>query len=141
MYAHYLQNPQYPINQFPIKNTRFSKEMKIDNTMASAVVDAVQTGKTHNVTCIMYELGYINDKLEPDYERISDNIQQLDISGSLKSDLLEGVEFCQQFSVSILLGGALSWTPKVGSKQKRLRLYRPKKKIKPQPPSPSVRYF
>lgn len=57
-------------------------------------------GRVKNVTCVMQELGYLDENLEPNYEKISERIGNLPIEDELKADMQEGVEFCQQFSVS-----------------------------------------
>lgn len=59
------------------------------------------TGRVKNITCVMQELGYLDDNLEPNYPRIMERITNLPISDELKKDMQEGVVFCQQFSVSI----------------------------------------
>lgn len=60
---------------------------------------ARMSGRVRNVTCVMQELGYLDDNLEPNYEKISSKIGGLSIPDELKQDIQEGVTFCQQFSV------------------------------------------
>lgn len=57
------------------------------------------SGKVRNVTCVMQELGYLNENLEPNYPRILERINNLPIGEELKRDMQDGVTFCQQFSV------------------------------------------
>lgn len=59
------------------------------------------TGRVKNVTCVMQELGYLDENLEPNFEKISERISNLPIPEELRNDMQEGVNFCQQFSVSI----------------------------------------
>lgn len=60
------------------------------------------TGRVKNVTCVMQELGYLDDNLEPNFAKISERIANLPISDELRRDMQDGVAFCQQFSVSPL---------------------------------------
>lgn len=62
---------------------------------------ARMSGRVRNVTCVMQELGYLNDNLEPNYEKIQAKIGTLPIPDELKQDIQDGVQFCQQFSVSL----------------------------------------
>lgn len=57
------------------------------------------TGRVKNITCVMQELGYLDENLEPNYPRIMERIAHLPISDELKKDMQDGVVFCQQFSV------------------------------------------
>lgn len=57
------------------------------------------TGRVKNITCVMQELGYLDETLEPNYPRIMERITHLPISDELKRDMQDGVVFCQQFSV------------------------------------------
>lgn len=52
----------------------------------------------HNVTCVMQELGYIDSNMEPNYEQITQRINNLPVSNELKTDIQEGLQFCQKFS-------------------------------------------
>jgi hypothetical protein len=58
------------------------------------------SGRVKNITCVMQELGYLDENLEPNYHKISERISTLPVSDELKRDMQEGVTFCQQFSVS-----------------------------------------
>lgn len=49
----------------------------------------------------MHELGYIDENLEPNYEKITQRIAALPISQEVRQDIQDGVQYCQQFSVSI----------------------------------------
>lgn len=59
------------------------------------------SGKVKNVTCVMQELGYLDDNLEPNYPKIRERISSLPVADELRKDMQEGVTFCQQFSVSL----------------------------------------
>lgn len=68
-----------------------------------ASLDALtfQSGaKMRNITCVMQELGYLDENLEPSYEKMMERITKLQVSMDLKKDMLDGVRFCKQFSVS-----------------------------------------
>ncbi|KAK5645900.1 hypothetical protein RI129_004364 [Pyrocoelia pectoralis] len=56
------------------------------------------SGRAKNVTCIMQQLGYLDDNLEPNYAKISERVSRLPIQDELRSDIQEGLTFCQQFS-------------------------------------------
>lgn len=58
------------------------------------------SGRVRNVTCVMQELGYLDDNLEPNYTKMQEKISNLPIDEELRKDIQEGVTFCQQFSVS-----------------------------------------
>ncbi|XP_021934352.1 uncharacterized protein LOC110836930 [Zootermopsis nevadensis] len=55
-------------------------------------------GKIRNVTCVMQELGYLDENLEPNFEKISERINRLPIGEELKKDMVDGVQFCKQFA-------------------------------------------
>ncbi|XP_018571112.1 uncharacterized protein LOC108910840 isoform X2 [Anoplophora glabripennis] len=55
-------------------------------------------GKFKNVSCVMQELGYLDDNYEPNYVKISERISNLPVSEELRRDMQDGVTFCQQFS-------------------------------------------
>lgn len=57
------------------------------------------SGRVRNITCVMQELGYLDENLEPNYVRIAERIGNLPISDELRKDMQDGVSFCQQFSV------------------------------------------
>lgn len=57
--------------------------------------------RVKNITCVMHELGYIDENLEPNYEKITQRIAALPISQEVRQDIQDGVQYCQQFSVSI----------------------------------------
>jgi len=42
----------------------------------------------------------LDENLEPNFEKISDRINRLPVAEELKKDMLDGVQFCKQFSVS-----------------------------------------
>ncbi|XP_063224751.1 uncharacterized protein LOC134532261 [Bacillus rossius redtenbacheri] len=54
-----------------------------------------------NVTCVMQELGYLDDNMEPNYGHIVDRISRLPVEDELKKDMVDGVEFCRQFSMCV----------------------------------------
>lgn len=58
------------------------------------------SGRVRNVTCVMQELGYLDDNLEPNFEKILERIANLPVQEELKRDMQDGVTFCQKFSVS-----------------------------------------
>lgn len=49
----------------------------------------------------MQELGYLNNNLEPTYDKIIEKINSLDIQDELKKDIEDGIDFCKQFSQCI----------------------------------------
>lgn len=49
----------------------------------------------------MQELGYLDGHLEPTYEKIIQKINSLAIQDELKTDIVEGIDFCKQFSQCI----------------------------------------
>ncbi|XP_014354759.2 uncharacterized protein LOC106707832 isoform X1 [Papilio machaon] len=55
-------------------------------------------GRLRNVTCVMQELGYIDHNLEPNYEQITQRINNLPVPTALKTDIQDGLQFCQKFS-------------------------------------------
>lgn len=59
------------------------------------------SGRVRNVTCVMQELGYLDDNLEPNFQKISERIGNLPVGDELKKDMQDGVVFCQQFSVCV----------------------------------------
>ncbi|KAB0798692.1 hypothetical protein PPYR_09685 [Photinus pyralis] len=59
------------------------------------------SGRAKNVTCIMQQLGYLDDNLEPNYAKITERISRLPIQEELRNDIQEGLTFCQQFSQCI----------------------------------------
>ncbi|XKL60271.1 hypothetical protein PGB90_001287 [Kerria lacca] len=75
---------------------RSSKDLDIKGQFESLAVRV--SGKMKNVTCIMQELGYLNENLEPDYEKIINRIKKLSIANELKSEMIDGVQYCKQFS-------------------------------------------
>jgi hypothetical protein len=42
----------------------------------------------------------LNENMEPDYERIVRRIRKLPVADDLKTEIIDGVEYCKQFSVS-----------------------------------------
>lgn len=64
-------------------------------------ITSKMSGRVRNVTCVMQELGYLDDNLEPNFSKISQRIGNLPVNEELKRDMQDGVSFCQQFSVSL----------------------------------------
>lgn len=60
------------------------------------------SSKVRNVTCVMQELGYLDENLEPNFQKITERIAALPVGEELKRDMQDGVTFCQQFSVIYL---------------------------------------
>ncbi|KAJ9591035.1 hypothetical protein L9F63_027757, partial [Diploptera punctata] len=56
------------------------------------------SGRIRNVTCVMQELGYLDENLEPNFEKIAERINRLPIGEELKKDMVDGVQFCKQFA-------------------------------------------
>lgn len=59
------------------------------------------SSRVKNITCVMHELGYIDDNLEPNYAKISQRITALPVAEGLRRDIQDGVNYCQQFSVNL----------------------------------------
>ncbi|EEB20189.1 hypothetical protein Phum_PHUM604920 [Pediculus humanus corporis] len=57
--------------------------------------------KVRNISCIMQELGYLDERLEPNYLKINERIGKLNVEEELKKDMIDGVRFCKQFSQCI----------------------------------------
>lgn len=64
-------------------------------------ITSKMSGRVRNVTCVMQELGYLDDNLEPNFSKISQRIGNLPVNEELKRDMQDGVSFCQQFSVNL----------------------------------------
>lgn len=43
----------------------------------------------------------LDSALEPDFDRIAARISRLPVSTELRRDMLDGVQFCRQFSVGL----------------------------------------
>ncbi|KAK4879071.1 hypothetical protein RN001_007217 [Aquatica leii] len=61
-------------------------------------ITARMSVRARNVTCIMQELGYLDENMEPNYAQIKDRIKRLPVQSELRDDIEDGVTFCQQFS-------------------------------------------
>ncbi|KAJ8942855.1 hypothetical protein NQ314_009917, partial [Rhamnusium bicolor] len=99
-YPGYQQVPYSPYG-FPVLGqqyfgNRMSRDMDIKNQLEA--LTSKMSGKVRNVTCVMQELGYLDDNLEPNYVKISERIGNLPVSDELRRDMQDGVTFCQQFS-------------------------------------------
>ncbi|KAG6447966.1 hypothetical protein O3G_MSEX005274 [Manduca sexta] len=55
----------------------------------------------YNVTCVMREIDYIDQNYEPNYESIRQRVNRLPVSDDLKSNIQDGLQFCQKFSQCI----------------------------------------
>ena len=66
-------------------------------------ITSKMSGKVRNVTCVMQELGYLDENLEPNFSKISERIGNLPVDDELRRDMQDGVAFCQQFSVNIII--------------------------------------
>ncbi|XP_072387274.1 uncharacterized protein [Diabrotica undecimpunctata] len=96
--------PQVPFSPYQLPasvgqqlyGNRLSRNMDVRNQLE--ILTARMSGRVRNITCVMQELGYLDENLEPNYVRINERISNLPISEELKKDMQEGVGFCQQFS-------------------------------------------
>uniref|UniRef100_A0A0P6DJ49 Uncharacterized protein n=2 Tax=Daphnia magna TaxID=35525 RepID=A0A0P6DJ49_9CRUS len=70
---------------FPFANNMFSKHEAI----------------LGNATCVMKEIGFIGDDMQPNYSNIRKRIDNLPVTAELKADLIDGIETCQQFTSCI----------------------------------------
>ncbi|XP_044743947.1 uncharacterized protein LOC123306126 [Chrysoperla carnea] len=98
--------PQYPNAFYPPQfymnhnnRQRMSREMSLREQIDS--VTNRFSGRVRNVTCVMQELGYLDDNLEPNYNKIIERISNLPIQPELKRDMQDSVTFCQKFSQCI----------------------------------------
>ncbi|KAJ8978177.1 hypothetical protein NQ317_009665 [Molorchus minor] len=100
-YPAYQQQPAFGPYGFPVVGqqlfgNRVSRDMDIRNQLEA--ITSKMSGKVRNVTCVMQELGYLDDNLEPNYAKISERIGNLPVGEGLRRDMQDGVTFCQQFS-------------------------------------------
>ncbi|XP_022164510.1 uncharacterized protein LOC111029697 isoform X2 [Myzus persicae] len=93
MYQPYYQ-PFYPTH-------RTSRVGGFDVRNQMDTMAAKMTGKIRNVTCVMQELGYLNQNMEPDYENMNDRVMRLPISEELKQDMVDGITYCKKFSMCV----------------------------------------
>ncbi|XP_046671142.1 uncharacterized protein LOC124361146 [Homalodisca vitripennis] len=93
-------NPYYPhpppLYPHYYRGQRTSRDFDIRGQLDS--LTAKMTGKVRNVTCVMQELGYLDENLEPAYNKMIERISRLPIPDDLKRDMTDGVEFCRQFA-------------------------------------------
>lgn len=75
---------------------RISRDLDVRSQLEA--LTSRMSGRVKNVTCVMQELGYLDDNLEPNYLKISERINNLPVSEELRRDMLDGIQFCQQFS-------------------------------------------
>ncbi|KAL5244965.1 hypothetical protein ACI65C_012375 [Semiaphis heraclei] len=93
MYQPYYQ-PFYPTH-------RTSRVGGFDVRNQMDTMAAKMTGKIRNVTCVMQELGYLNQNMEPDYENMNDRVMRLPIAEELKQDMVDGITYCKKFSMCV----------------------------------------
>ncbi|XP_069702275.1 uncharacterized protein [Periplaneta americana] len=97
-----MSNPFYPAAPFysaaPTYSSgqRSSRDLDIRGQLET--LTSRLSGKIRNVTCVMQELGYLDENLEPNFEKISERINRLPIGDELKKDMIDGVQFCKQFA-------------------------------------------
>ncbi|XP_044266373.1 uncharacterized protein LOC123012485 isoform X1 [Tribolium madens] len=103
LYPTFSQQPTQfsPYGGFPLLGQSFygnraSRDMDIKTQLES--LTSKMSSKVRNVTCVMQELGYLDENLEPNFLRISERISALPVGEELKRDMQDGVTFCQQFS-------------------------------------------
>ncbi|KAL3281219.1 hypothetical protein HHI36_004433 [Cryptolaemus montrouzieri] len=102
-YPAYQQTGQFSPYTFPLVGqpymggNRMSRDMDTRNPLFEAVTSRM-SGKPKNMTCIMQELGYLDENLEPDYDKISERIKNLPVPEALREDVQDGFQFCKQFS-------------------------------------------
>ncbi|XP_063890964.1 uncharacterized protein LOC126054935 [Helicoverpa armigera] len=88
------QQPFFQQQQPFFGNNRMSRHLGLRARLGLNA--RAQSGQ--NVTCVMQELGYIDSNMEPNYEQITQRINNLPVSSELKGDIQEGLQFCQKFS-------------------------------------------
>ncbi|CAK1600195.1 unnamed protein product [Parnassius mnemosyne] len=94
----YPQQFQQAFYQQPFFGTgRISRDMDLRDRL-ELISRGPSAGRLRNVTCVMQELGYIDHTLEPNYDQIKQRINNLPVSSALKSDIQDGLQFCQKFS-------------------------------------------
>ncbi|XP_046643037.1 uncharacterized protein LOC124328337 [Daphnia pulicaria] len=76
------ENPPAPALNLPNVSSLFAKQQAI----------------LGNMTCVMKEIGFIGEDMQPLYDNIRKRIDDLPVTAQLKTDLIEGIETCQQFS-------------------------------------------
>ncbi|KAG5896396.1 hypothetical protein JTB14_009601 [Gonioctena quinquepunctata] len=100
-YPGFQQVPFSPYNfpivgQQPFYGNRMSRDMDLKSQLE--ILTSKMSGRVRNVTCVMQELGYLDENLEPNYAKIGERITNLPINEELRKDMQDGVAFCQQFS-------------------------------------------
>ncbi|XP_017777220.1 PREDICTED: uncharacterized protein LOC108563138 [Nicrophorus vespilloides] len=93
-----FSNPfAYPLfAQQYLGGNRVSRDMDLRSQLEA--ITSRMSGRVRNVTCVMQELGYLDESFEPNFEKISERIGNLPVGVELKEDIQEGVSFCKQFS-------------------------------------------
>lgn len=76
----------------------FQRDLDLGNSLDG--LSGKMGGRVRNLTCVVQELGYLDENLEPNYAKIKERIANLPIDEKLRKDIQEGVLYCQQFSVS-----------------------------------------
>ncbi|RZF48774.1 hypothetical protein LSTR_LSTR008123 [Laodelphax striatellus] len=92
--SYYQAQPYYQQQYYG--NQRASRDLDIRGQLETLTTK--MEGRVRNVTCVMQELGYLDEKLEPAYEKMVERINRLPVADDLKRDMTDGVEFCKQFS-------------------------------------------
>ncbi|RZC32779.1 uncharacterized protein BDFB_007256 [Asbolus verrucosus] len=86
----------FPLVGQPFYGNRVSRDMDVKAQLEA--LTSRMSGRVRNVTCVMQELGYLDENLEPNYQKITERVESLPVSEELKKDIQDGVVFCQQFS-------------------------------------------
>ncbi|XP_014261933.1 uncharacterized protein LOC106674017 [Cimex lectularius] len=94
----YMPSPYYQQAYQPYQPYYGRSSRDLDVRGQLETLTTRMSGRIRNVTCVMQELGYLDNNLEPDYSRMIDRIARLPVADDLKKDMTEGVDFCRQFS-------------------------------------------
>ncbi|KAL0849854.1 hypothetical protein ABMA28_011791 [Loxostege sticticalis] len=86
----YYQQPYFGSN-------RVARDMDLRERL-DVISKGPAGGRVRNITCVMQELGYVDQSLEPNYEQITQRISDLPVSSELKGDIQDGLQFCRKFS-------------------------------------------
>nr|XP_022914468.1 uncharacterized protein LOC111424959 [Onthophagus taurus] len=88
----------YPYNPY-LDTTRMSRHIDFKSQLET--LSSKMNPKVSNVTCVMQELGYLDENLEPNYDKIIKRIENLPVPKELRQDIHDGITYCQQFSQCI----------------------------------------
>ncbi|KAJ3654914.1 hypothetical protein Zmor_014066 [Zophobas morio] len=86
----------YPLLGQSLYGHRVSRDMDLKAQLEA--LTSRMGSKVKNITCVMQELGYLDENLEPNFRKINERITKLPVGEELKKDMQDGVAFCQQFS-------------------------------------------